>query len=90
MTERLPLKNKKVFVTGSTSGIGRAIAMQCAEEGATVIHCGRRKDRVDAVSAEIKKQFGLDAFGYELDVRDRKKLLRSLRRSLQHTELLKS
>ena len=33
------LANKKIIVTGATSGIGQAIAARCAEEGADVAFC---------------------------------------------------
>src|SRR5436190_13685808 len=79
MIERLPLKNKKIFVTGSTSGIGRAICMKCAEEGATVIHCGRRLERVNETSETISKQFGLEAIGFELDVRMRDEVIENVK-----------
>ena len=41
----LQLTNKKALVTGSTAGIGFAIASLLAEEGASVVVNGRSKDR---------------------------------------------
>jgi NAD(P)-dependent dehydrogenase (short-subunit alcohol dehydrogenase family) len=38
------LKNKVIIVTGSTTGIGKAIALKCVEEGAKVILHGLEKD----------------------------------------------
>lgn len=43
----LQLKGKKALVTGSTAGIGLAIAKRLADEGATVWICGRKKEKVD-------------------------------------------
>jgi len=50
----LQLKNKTALVTGSTAGIGYAIAKQLAAEGAKVSVNGRSAARVDAAVAQIK------------------------------------
>lgn len=49
----LQLTNKLTLVTGSTAGIGRAIATSLAAEGARVIVNGRSRESVDAAVAEI-------------------------------------
>ena len=53
----LDLKGKTALVTGSTKGIGKAIAWELAKEGANVIINGRNSQAVDEVVMEIKKQF---------------------------------
>lgn len=52
----LKLKDKVALVTGSTAGIGFAIARQLAAEGARVYVNGRTQQRVDAAVASIKAQ----------------------------------
>jgi NAD(P)-dependent dehydrogenase (short-subunit alcohol dehydrogenase family) len=47
------LKNKIVLVTGSTTGIGKAIAVRCVAEGASVIIHGLERDLGEQVLAEI-------------------------------------
>jgi len=54
----LQLKNKTALVTGSTAGIGYAIAKQLASEGAIVTINGRTAQRVDAAVEQIKKDTG--------------------------------
>jgi len=43
--------NRRVLVSGASSGIGRAIALAFAAEGASVVACARRADRLDSVAA---------------------------------------
>ncbi|MCS4593319.1 SDR family oxidoreductase [Brevibacterium sediminis] len=52
----LQLAGRTVFVSGSTQGIGFAIAALCANEGATVIINGRHEKGVDAALARLREQ----------------------------------
>lgn len=54
----LKLKGKRALVTGSSQGIGFAIAQGLAREGAEVVVNGRGKAKVDAAVAAIKKESG--------------------------------
>jgi NAD(P)-dependent dehydrogenase (short-subunit alcohol dehydrogenase family) len=47
------LANKVIIVTGSATGIGKAIAQRCVKEGAKVLVHGLEPDLVDAVVAEL-------------------------------------
>src|SRR5688572_32046952 len=47
------LKNKVVLITGSTTGIGKAIALRCVAEGASVIIHGLERDLGEQVLTEI-------------------------------------
>jgi short-subunit dehydrogenase len=42
-----------VAITGASAGIGRAIAIRLARDGASVAICARRRERLDGVAAEI-------------------------------------
>ena len=48
---RFSLEGKTVLVTGASSGIGRAIAIACAESGANVILTGRNRSRLEEAKA---------------------------------------
>ncbi|HEA28501.1 MAG TPA: SDR family oxidoreductase [Leeuwenhoekiella sp.] len=52
----LQLKNKRVFISGSTKGIGKAIAKTLAEEGAEVIINGRTQKSVDKALELLKNE----------------------------------
>jgi NAD(P)-dependent dehydrogenase (short-subunit alcohol dehydrogenase family) len=53
----LQIAGKTALVTGSTAGIGLAIAQSLAREGARVTVNGRTQQRVDAAMAAIRSQF---------------------------------
>lgn len=52
----LQLKGKKALVSGSTQGIGFAIALQLLKEGATVIINGRSTARINEAIAKLKAE----------------------------------
>src|SRR5213082_2643725 len=52
----LKLDGKKTLVTGSTAGIGFAIARTLAREGASVVITGRTQQRVDDATESIRKE----------------------------------
>ena len=65
----LQLQDKTALVTGSTAGIGFAIAERLAAEGATVVVNGRTQERVDAAMASITdKLAGAKLRGIAADV----------------------
>jgi len=61
------LQGKVAIVTGSTKGIGRAVAIGYAEEGATVIVCGRSEDLANNLAEELTQK-GKKAVAIRLDV----------------------
>ncbi len=53
----LKLTNKTALVSGSTAGIGLAIAQSLAQEGASVVVNGRSQERVSAAVEQIKQTY---------------------------------
>lgn len=51
------LNNKTALITGSTKGIGKAIAFELAKEGVNVLINGRNYDQVEQTVNEIKSNF---------------------------------
>jgi NAD(P)-dependent dehydrogenase (short-subunit alcohol dehydrogenase family) len=67
----LKLKDKLALVSGSTAGIGHAIASALAAEGARVIVNGRTQAAVDAAVARITAQHGGEVLGFAGDLSTR-------------------
>ena len=70
------LRDKVVFVTGSSRGIGREIALRCARDGAKVVITGKTAEphpklpgTIHSVAAEVEAVGG-QALAIQLDVRD--------------------
>ncbi len=61
------LQDKVALITGSTRGIGKAIASTLAKHGADVIITGRNKATAELVAENIKNEFNVNAYGVELD-----------------------
>ena len=61
------LEGKVALITGSTKGIGKAIAQRMAEQGARVIISSRKQDACDAVAAELRDK-GLEATGIACNI----------------------
>jgi len=64
----LKLTNKFALVSGSTAGIGYAIASALASEGAQVIVNGRSRSSVESAIAQIKSELGKEAHGFVGDL----------------------
>jgi NAD(P)-dependent dehydrogenase (short-subunit alcohol dehydrogenase family) len=66
----LKLDGKLALVTGSTAGIGYAIASRLLAEGARVIVNGRRQAAVDEAVAKLSRETGKTALGFAGDMAD--------------------
>ncbi|ERM84825.1 short-chain dehydrogenase [Rhodonellum psychrophilum GCM71 = DSM 17998] len=63
------MKKKIALITGATSGIGKATALSLANLGYNIIATGRRKERLEALKAELPEEAQL--FTLCFDVKDR-------------------
>ena len=66
----LGLSGKKAIITGSTRGIGRAIANLLADEGVDLGICSRNQAEVDSTAAELSAK-GVKVVGSVVDVADK-------------------
>ncbi len=61
----------KVIITGATRGIGKAIAIKFAQQGASIAFCGRHADSVRMFEDYLKNTYNAAVFGYLADVADK-------------------
>ncbi len=60
------------FITGTSAGIGRAIAENLAAQGYRLILNARRTDKIEALATSLKENHGTECLLLPFDVRDRK------------------
>lgn len=65
------LQGKIVLVTGASSGIGEATAMASAHEGAKLLLCARRLEKLKELEPQLKAAGAAAVHVFELDVQDR-------------------
>jgi gluconate 5-dehydrogenase len=78
-TSLFDLTGKVALVTGSTSGLGEAIAGGLGAAGATIVVNGRNEERLDKTVADFKAR-GLTAVGYAFNVTDETAVLDAVAR----------
>nr|GLL42301.1 3-dehydrosphinganine reductase TSC10A-like isoform X2 [Ipomoea trifida]GMD66473.1 3-dehydrosphinganine reductase TSC10A-like [Ipomoea batatas]GMD70711.1 3-dehydrosphinganine reductase TSC10A-like [Ipomoea batatas] len=68
---RIPIKNRHVFITGGSSGIGLALAHQAASEGARQVSIlARNTSKLEDAKREIRLATGREVVAFSADVRD--------------------
>ncbi len=64
------MKDRIVFITGASSGIGEATAQAFAAQGAKILMCARRADRLEKLAQTLEYEYGVPVHYFRLDVRD--------------------
>lgn len=64
------LDGRNAVVVGGTTGIGRAVTLELANQGVNVVATSRSSESVERVTAEVES-LGVDTFETTCDVRDR-------------------
>lgn len=84
------LRGKTIFITGSSRGIGREIALRCARDGAKVVITGKTvkphaklPGTIHSVADEVE-QAGGQALAVQLDVRDEQAIQAAVVQAAQH------
>lgn len=69
------IKGKVFAITGASSGMGKAIAIESAKNGAKVVLGARRTEQLQQIAEEIKSRGG-DAIFAQIDVKNKADLIR--------------
>ena len=83
------LSGKTVLITGASRGIGKAIALRCARDGANVVVTGKTEDPHPKLpgtihsAAEEVEQAGGKALAVALDVRAEEQVADCIRRTVE-------
>ena len=76
------LAGKKIFITGASSGIGRATAIECSKMGATVVTTGRNEKNLEdtynqligenhlMISSDLSKEDGIESLLSQIPIVD--------------------
>ncbi len=86
----LGLRGKTAFVAASSQGLGRAVALELAKEGANVIICGRTKETLSSTALELKA-LGVKVLSLVGDLSnsdDRDQVIRQALQEFGHIDIL--
>lgn len=83
LKSKFDLNGKVAIITGSSKGIGKAIARGLAENGAKVVVSSRKQEAVDAVAAEFKAE-GLEAIAIQCHIGDSEQREALITKTIEH------
>jgi NADP-dependent 3-hydroxy acid dehydrogenase YdfG len=72
------LKDRVVFITGASAGIGAACARAFAREGARLLLAARRAERLEAMEVDLLEAGAAAVHAFKLDVQDRADVERAI------------
>lgn len=78
------LAGQVAVVTGCSTGLGVQMAKALANQGCNIVALARRQEMIDAVAAEIKEEFGVDAIGVRCDITDTEMVENAVRQIMDH------
>jgi len=74
----ISLKNKMVFITGASSGIGKACAYAFAKEGANLVISARRIEKIEEIKKDIEEKYSVKVLAFKLDVTNREEVISAI------------
>src|SRR5437764_1528087 len=79
----LGLKDRVAIVAASSQGLGKAVAMGLAREGAKLALCARTEGTLNEAAAEIHRETGAEVFARAVDVTDHEQVRGFVAETLQ-------
>lgn len=79
----MSLKNKVVVITGASSGIGRALAFECAKRGAILTLAARNLDQLNDLKSVLEQQYATQVLCIKTDVSDRVQCENMIQQTMQ-------
>lgn len=70
------MKQKTALITGATSGIGKATAIEFAKHNLNLVLCGRRQERLDSLKKQLEEQVAVHTLTF--DVRNREAVFKAI------------
>lgn len=84
MSGYFDFKGQVALVTGCSTGLGVQMANALASQGCNIIALARRKELIDSVAEEIKKNHGVDAIGVQCDITDTAAVEKAVKEAMDH------
>lgn len=76
------LRGKTVIVTGASSGIGKALAVELAQAGCNLVLAARRLDLIQNLGRELEQQHGIQTLAVATDVSEEKQAMTLIDKAL--------
>ncbi|WP_108585854.1 SDR family NAD(P)-dependent oxidoreductase [Paenisporosarcina sp. OV554] len=80
----LGLKGKVAIITGSSKGIGLHTALQLVKEGANVVLCARREEKLKEAAAFIKRETGVEVLIVSADITKEDECKEIIQKTVNH------
>jgi gluconate 5-dehydrogenase len=84
MKNYFDLSGQVALVTGSSTGLGVQMAKALANQGASIVALARRKEKIDAVAAEIADEFGVKTLAVQCDITSTEQVEAAVKTVLDH------
>src|SRR5437660_309927 len=88
MMEKNLIKGQTAFITGASSGIGRACAEQFAMHGVNLIITARRMDRLKNIAKELSSKYKIEVTPIQLDVQSNEQVELVFKQLKQEVDIL--